>query len=274
MLIGGFWALPKSLGESKRTILDFSIISPEFSFSDKQKSMVIEYWLDNYQPAGSGDTLYLDILRLNTIVWPLPDWVDKTYYISEKRYAELFDTEFNTMFNESEARMQSLELPKKSGEKKRITIEVDPYYDYLISMSFINKIDNSSKTEFKLIGGNFLELTPRAGLSCGMEKVTKTSATVFCLPQMFYASKKDFANITLEVIDMQAEKIIPPVVYTKQASIQAIKDPNQSPPWCKPSDIIFLPIEKLLPGHIYMAKITVSFRDRTETFQKMFTTLK
>lgn len=251
----------------------FKIISPEFNFSDKQKFMEIEYWLNDYQPANADDVLYLGVLKLNTAVWPLPDWVDKTYYLTQRRYEEIFDQEFNTMFNESEAQTYTLTLPKKSEEKLSFKVDVDPYCDYLVSLSFIKDKDNNFKTGYKLIGGNYLELTPRPDIRSEMEKITKTGATIVCLPQMFSATKKDKADVILEVFDMQSGKPTTPPILTKKSSIVAIKNSNQTPPWNKP-DYITFEITGLAPNHSYMAKITSKMPTRTTFAQKMFLTLK
>lgn len=269
---GSYWGTP-TLAVTSNVSGGFAIVSPEFSFSDKQKSMEIEYWLNNYQPKEGDDTLYLDVWRLNTAVFPLPDWIDKTYYLPSKRFDELFDKEFNTMFAETETQTKQLLLPKESGQKLKIKIDVDPYYDYLVSMTFVRNDQNNFTTDFKLVGGNYLELTPRPDIRCEMETITKNGATICCMPQMFYASKKDNAKISLEISDLQADKLVPTVVYKKTATIVAIADPDKAPPWNKP-DYVTFQVSGLKPDHSYMAKITSLLPHRTATVQKMFTTLK
>lgn len=268
----GLISIPKSFGGNTTTI-DFKIISPNCWFTDQKGTLEIEYNLENYYSVATNPTLYIDIIRLNTVVWPLPDWVDKTYYLSKTRYEQLFDAEFNEMVSESEAMVVNLELPKTTGQKLRKTISLDPYYDYLVSMTFVDTQNNSAKTGFKLVGGNYLYLEPRADIRSEMEKITRNNATVFCMPQMFYASKGDKATITLQVIDAQTDKLVPPVVYKKTISIQAIKNPNEAPPWNKPDMAVF-EISQLLPGHTYIATATSKLPNRTSVVQKKFTTLK
>lgn len=260
-------------GETRPVVPDFAIVSPECWLTSNDSILKIEYSLAEFRPEIPNQKVLLQVWLLNAPVFPVPDWCDKTYYLTQARFDKLFDNEFNSFVKkENELWETELKLPRAGNEKLTYQLNLEPRFDYLLQIIYVDNHGNRTQTGYKLVGGNWLELPKRSYVTAWAGKITKNSIDVFALPGDFDFAKKEMANVTLTV--WENEKLIPNIVYQKGVSITIIADPAKKPhPWYKPDNVLFA-VSNLLPDHEYKAQMAITISNGRIIVAKEFKTLK